>query len=49
MHLFVTPGFYLTYPDGSIAYPQTFATREMAEKKLADLNFDDWKIKEVTQ
>ena len=41
------PGFYLCYPDGTLAYDQRFATREMADKKRAILGFDDWLIKEV--
>ena len=41
------PGFYLTYPDGAVAYPQTFETQAMAAKKREQLGFSDCKIHPV--
>lgn len=43
----LSKGFYLTYPDGSLAYPQKFETQELAERKRIQLGFADWKVKEV--
>jgi len=45
----LTPGYYLTYPDGAVAYPQTFETEELASKKRSQLGFDDWKISFVAE